>query len=139
MSVSILGLSFGAIVGASYSTFCNLSLFIIIEFLTIIFRRQKARILNRNTPFILRFFRCSFFAHYTPTFDVAVHTVDWSIAWFVCGGWSYRRHLQTRRERRSYGHIHFSNVILLHCRNRDLMQIFLGHSFGTDFGSPCWR
>ena len=139
MSVSILGSCLGAIVSASYSTFCNVSLFIIIAFLIIVFRWQKARIRNCITLSLLGFFRCSFFAHYTPAFVVAVHTIDWSIAWFVCGGWSYRRHLQTRRERRSYGHIHFSNVILLHCRNRDLMQIFLGHSFGTDFGSPCWR
>ena len=73
-----------------------------------IFRWQKARICNRNTPSLLGFLRCSFFAHYTPTSIVAVHTIYWSITWFVCGVWGYRGHLQTRRKRPSHGHIRFS-------------------------------
>ena len=108
VSVSITGSSLGAIVSASYSTFCNVSLSIIAAFLTIISRRQKACIRNRDTSSLFGFFRCSFFAHYTPTFILAVHTIDWSITWFVCWGWGYRRHLQTRRKRPSYGYIHFS-------------------------------
>ena len=109
VSVSILGSSLGAIVSASYSTFCNVFLFIMITFLIIIFRREKACIRNSITLSLLGFFRCSHFAHYTPTFVVAVHTIDWSITWSVCRGWGYWRHLQTRRKRPSHGHIHFSN------------------------------
>ena len=116
VSISILGSSLpvGAIDGASYSTqafrVCNVPLFIIIAFLTITFRRQKARIRYPNTPSLLGFLRCGFFSLYTPTLVVAVHTIDWSIAWCVCGGWGYRRHLQTRRKRPSHGHIHFSTL-----------------------------
>lgn len=109
VSISILGSSLGSITCASYSTFCNVSLFIIITFLIIIFRRQKAHICNRNAPSLLGFFCCSFFPHYTPTIVVAAHTVDWSITWFICGSWGYRRHLQIRRKRSSHGHIHFSS------------------------------
>ena len=108
VSVSIFGSSLGAIVCASYSTFCIVFLFIIIAFLTIIFRRQKACIRNRITLSLLGFFRCSYFAHYTPTSVVAVHTIDWSIPRSVCGGWGNWRHLQTRRKRPSHGHIHCS-------------------------------
>ena len=138
MSVSILGASLGSIVSASYSTFCNVFLSIIFAFLTIIFRWQKARIRNRNAPSLLGFIRCSIFAQCTPTLVVAIHTIDWSITWLVCGGWGYRRHLQTRRKRPSHGHIHFSMSFYFIVEVR-FNAGFLGRPFGTDFGSPCWR
>jgi hypothetical protein len=48
LSISLLG----SCLGASYSTFCNVYLFIImIIAFSIIFRQQKVRICNRNTPF----------------------------------------------------------------------------------------
>ena len=143
MSLSILGSSLGAIVSASYSTFCNLSLlFSLLQFLlTIIFRRQKAHIRNRITLPLLWLLRCSFFALYTPTFVVAIYTIAWSITWVVCGGWCHRRHLQSRGKRPSNGYIHFStsNFFYFIIKSGYLKRIFLGHSFGTHFGSPCRR
>jgi hypothetical protein len=67
---------------------------------------------------------------------VAVCTSYWSITWFGCGGGGYWRHLQTTRKRPSLGYI-------LCSMSHSLSKVgftagFLGHSFGTGSGSPCW-
>ena len=119
VSVSIFASSLGALLGASYSTFCNVSFFIVVEFLcilTIIFRWQKARIPIHNALSFFGFFWCSFFTHYTPAIVVAVCTSDWSITRFVCRGGGHWRHLQTRRKRASHGHILCSMLSYFYCR-----------------------
>ena len=69
---------------------------------------------------------------------MAVCTSDWSIAWFGCGGRGYRRYLQITRERPSLGYILCSMSFYFHYRKWDSAG-FLGHSFGTGFGSLCRR
>lgn len=70
---------------------------------------------------------------------MAVRTSDWSITWFGCGGGGYRRHLQTTRKRPSLGYILCSMSFYFYLSKVGFTAGFLGHSFGTGFGSPCWR
>lgn len=107
VSISVFASSFGALIGASYSTFCNVfsPKYCQIRLIFIIFRWQKAYIHNRNTLSLLGFFWCILFAHYTPTIIMAIRTSNRIITWPICWAGGHRRHIQTRRKRPSLGHI----------------------------------
>ena len=67
---------------------------------------------------------------------MAIHTIAWSISWFVCGGWCHRRHLQSRGKRPSNGHIHFSTSFfyLLHYQK----WVFKADLSRPFFWDPLW-